>query len=112
MPPPILSRALPHRSTTNLRDGIGRLLQAPFVEIGEHHIGPVLSQRQRHGSAHALSCGPEMRTMPTAPRPGAVAMAMMGSWWRDNMAVQFCFSMQQGRMRGPVVDGLTQHGLS
>jgi len=23
--------------------------------------------------------------MPTAPRPGAVAMAMMGSWWRDNM---------------------------
>jgi len=36
----------------------------------------------------------------------------MGSWWRDNMAVQFCFSMQQGRMRGPVVDDLTQQGLS
>ena len=25
---------------------------------------------------------PEARTMPTAPRPGAVAMATMGSWWR------------------------------
>jgi hypothetical protein len=23
--------------------------------------------------------------MPTAPRPGAVAMATMGSWWRASM---------------------------
>jgi hypothetical protein len=50
--------------------------------------------------------------MPTAPRPGAVAMAMMGSWWRGSIEVQVWFSMQQGRMSGPVVDGLTQHGLS
>jgi hypothetical protein len=28
---------------------------------------------------------PETRTMPTAPRPGAVAMATMGSWWRASM---------------------------
>ena len=29
---------------------------------------------------------PETRTMPTAPRPGAVAMATMGSEWRASMA--------------------------
>ena len=49
---------------------------------------------------------PETRTMPTAPRPGAVAMAAMGSVWRARAACDTPGIVSAG---GPAGAGMATH---